>query len=660
MSSLLIKSAFHNAIAEGIYNEVLQKTGKYYYFLGKTLEWNVDDDPEIPQNTFSYEMDIRKNIIFSKLISGSDISLVAPRYDWKTGEVFDMYDDQIDNSNSTYNGATSLEAAKFYVLTNQYNVYKCLDNNLNAVSVNMPTHTGDTPVTYADGYKWKFMYTIPASMRNKFLTTAYIPVYTSLTNQFYSAGEITSITIDNGGSGYTSANFVINGDGYIENNPYVITLIEVADDGDGYASPPVVTISSPNVISGSEIQATATANLTSTKVSSITINNAGYGYTEDTSISIAAPFVGTEWLASNTVSDGEYLYYDDNYYLVVGTGLTGTLPPIHVTGTVANGAVSLQYVGRQASANLVFVKTEASISPIISGGEITGFIINDGGIGYTYAFITVTGDGTGAEVSANFNIGNIDSLQSNVELLAVPGAIEAIKITNGGSGYGAATVAITGDGTGATATATVEGGQVKKINITNAGSGYSYADIVISGNGTGATARIIISPIGGHGKNAVNELFARTLIFFTTISAEKNQGIIVNNDYRQTGIIKQIDQFDTDLKYKNLVGSACFKVSTTINPVQFPNDTIVYETTTNKRYLIVQSQSDAALVLPIDGTPPEVGKTYRNESMVTFNISAVANPQIDVYSGDLLFVDNRAGFIPSNEQTITVRTIIGF
>jgi hypothetical protein len=660
MASLLIKSAFHNAIAEGIYNEVLQKTGKYYYFLGKTLAWNVDDEPEVPQDTFNYEMDVRKNIIFGKLITGSDISLVVPRYDWKTGEVYDMYDDRIDATNPAASGATSIEAAKFYVLTNQYNVYKCLDNNLNAKSVNMPTHTSDTPVTYGDGYKWKFMYTIPASMRNKFLTTAYMPVYTSLTNQFYSAGEITSLTIDDGGSGYSSASFVIQGDGYIENNPYIISLIEIIDQGDGYGSAPAVTISAPSVISGDEVQATATASLTSTKISSVSITEAGYGYTDNATISVAAPFSGSEWVASNSVSNDDYIHHNGIYYKVVGTGLTGTLAPTHTTGTVANGAVSLQYAGKQAILNIVFVKTEASITPIVDSGEITGFTINDGGIGYTYAFVTVTGDGDNAAASVNFNIGNIDSLQSNVELLAVPGAIEAIKITNAGAGYGAATVAISGDGTGATATAVVEGGQIKRILVTNAGEGYTYANITISGNGSGATARAIIPPIGGHGKNAVNELFARTLIFFTTISAEKNQGLNVNNDYRQTGIIKQIDQYNTDLKYKNLVGSACFKIAASINTAQFPNDTIVYETSSNKRYLIVQSTSDAALMLPLDGTPPEIGKTYRNVDMVTFNVSNVTAPQIDVYSGDLLFVDNRAGFIPSNEQTITVRTIIGF
>ena len=48
-----------------------------------------------------------------------------------------------------------------------------------------------------------------------------------------------------------------------------------------------------------------------------------------------------------------------------------------------------------------------------------------------------------------------------------------------------ATVAITGDGTGATATATVGGnGAVTGITITNPGSGYTHADVAITGAGT--------------------------------------------------------------------------------------------------------------------------------------------------------------------------------
>jgi predicted amino acid dehydrogenase len=54
-------------------------------------------------------------------------------------------------------------------------------------------------------------------------------------------------------------------------------------------------------------------------------------------------------------------------------------------------------------------------------------------------------------------------------------------------------VAISGDGTGATATATIVNGKVQKITINNRGIDYTRATITISGgNGYGATAEAII------------------------------------------------------------------------------------------------------------------------------------------------------------------------
>jgi hypothetical protein len=38
----------------------------------------------------------------------------------------------------------------------------------------------------------------------------------------------------------------------------------------------------------------------------------------------------------------------------------------------------------------------------------------------------------------------------------------------------------------------------------------------------------------------------------------------------------------------------------------------------------------------------------------------VAPPTIDKYSGDLMYIDNRQAFTPTEQQTVTLRTIIGF
>ena len=76
--------------------------------------------------------------------------------------------------------------------------------------------------------------------------------------------------------------------------------------------------------------------------------------------------------------------------------------------------------------------------------------------------------------------------------LAMAGTISYVKVTNGGSGYSHASVAISGAGHGATAVACVAGGAVIGIAVSNAGSLYgalgATAVATITGDGSGATA----------------------------------------------------------------------------------------------------------------------------------------------------------------------------
>ncbi len=69
------------------------------------------------------------------------------------------------------------------------------------------------------------------------------------------------------------------------------------------------------------------------------------------------------------------------------------------------------------------------------------------------------------------------------------GGVWKIDVTNPGSGFGSVPgVAVSGDGTGATATAELTDDEVSAVIITNQGSGYTAATVVISGGGgTGAT-----------------------------------------------------------------------------------------------------------------------------------------------------------------------------
>ena len=458
--------------------------------------------------------------------------------------------------------------------------------------------------------------------------------------------------------------------------------VQMITGGSGYTSVPAVNISG-----GAGSNATATAVLANGAVSKVIINDPGTGFTSAPTITF-----GTVWTASKTVTIGQQIYYSNRLYTVTTAGTTDASSsnfPVHVTGTQTNGTASLQYVGAPASAvatikygsgyssypaitihggdlgagaNVYFTgyKSEASLIPIFDGGALVGVQIDDPGQGYSNANLSVQGTGTGAAISADLSPGDVNTLQANIELLTPDGRIMAIPVISGGYGYGSATVTINGDGSGATADVIIVNGAITKINMLSYGSGYRWATATITGTGFGARARVIIAPYGGHGKNALTNLFTRYLMFYSNMAQDKNQGFDVNNDYRQLGIIKNPRMFKSTYSYTPTSGSACWVVSGIANTALFTPDLLLTKVDDNTRFRIVTNNGNALLLQSIDNSSPVTGSVFVNPTGDLFTCSAVTAPTVDKYSGDLLFIDNRAAFTPTADQTVTMRTVIKF
>ena len=421
------------------------------------------------------------------------------------------------------------------------------------------------------------------------------------------------------------------------------------------------------------------------------ITNPGDSYTSSPTVTF-----GTAWPATTAVLIGEQYFVANRLYTVTAAGTTGSVAPTHTSGSATNGTATFAYVGSPATGIVVLrygygystpptvtftetgasgavgivnvSKSEAKLLPILESGQIVGVIAENPGIGYSTATLAVSGTGTGALLSADLNVGNISSLQANNEILTTNGTINAIKLISGGYGYGVANIEIQGDGTGASATAVIDtaAGKITKINITNPGQNYTFANIVIVGNGKAARARAIMSPFGGHGKNSPDELFSRTLVFYSNVSTDLNQGLQVNNDYRQLGIIKNPRSYGINTRYAGVIGSACFLVQGAINTTFFPKDTditvnrVVGGVTVERRYRVVSSTSSAILLQSLDNDTPVINDIFQNSAGQIFTASSVSNPTVDKYSGQMMFIDNKAGFTPSEDETVTLRTIIKF
>ena len=147
-----------------------------YLFIGKTTAWSDDTTPPAPTDAVAnthYEH--WRDMIAAKRITSADVSHVIPRKNWTNNTSYFAY---------THNEG-DLTSQDFYVMTDEFNVYKCLANNdttsagaVGTTSTVKPTGTGTSIISTADGYKWKFMYQISASDALKFVTPNYIPVDT--------------------------------------------------------------------------------------------------------------------------------------------------------------------------------------------------------------------------------------------------------------------------------------------------------------------------------------------------------------------------------------------------------------------------------------------------------------------------------------------------
>jgi len=216
----------------------------------RTENQGTDSAAITPADSVIEEFNTFDDLLAVKKITTSDTSFVIPRRNWTTSTVYDYYRHDYGNritgtttTQTANSGATTLFDATFYVLTTARNVYKCLDNNGNAASTTEPTGTSTSILTTADGYKWKYMYTLSASQQSNFLSTDFMAVETNSTVSSAAVdGAISVVKIKSGGTGGTNGTFTsipIRGDGTggvisATVSGGVVTAVTVTTAGTGY------------------------------------------------------------------------------------------------------------------------------------------------------------------------------------------------------------------------------------------------------------------------------------------------------------------------------------------------------------------------------------------------------------------------------------------
>ena len=217
-------------------------TDSVYFFIGRSQPWpNSDTDVATPVDRVADQFGAQQKMVALKRIAQSDVTNAITRYNWISGNTYAEYDDQ----------DSALTTKQFYVITDDLNVYKCLKVGSGA-SVVKPTGTNvyANPEA-ADGYIWKYMYTLSGTQASKFLTNTFIPVNT--------------LTVDDGS---------LQWDVQTASEVGAIHRIRVTAGGTGYTSAPTVTID------GDGAGATATATVVAGVVTEITMSTIGNNYSQ--------------------------------------------------------------------------------------------------------------------------------------------------------------------------------------------------------------------------------------------------------------------------------------------------------------------------------------------------------------------------------------------
>jgi hypothetical protein len=611
----LIKSRFHQVIAESVYNEILTESSKYYHYFGQTTLYESVD--ELPEANLEYEAEVRNNIIAIKRMTADNVSFIVERNDWVIGTVYNKVnignDETLDN---------------FYVMNDQFSVYKCIDN-FNAPgyigSIIKPTGTDLDVFELIDGYKWKFMYNLPLALRNKFLTPEFMPVLTALTSRFYTNGEIDKIVISNGGSGYLLEN----------------TFLSVQGDG-------VNCILTPIIQGG--------------KITSVIINQVGTGYTV------------SEIVVSSLSGSGAKIHADMSLGKL--TNPLSITESLTTPGTVDSIDILTNSIGFTVTPTVEVVGDGegAVVRAEMFADTIRRLVVVDSGSGYSYANLVLTNTGTAGDLEFRVNVSPryghgrnaIRELYSNKLMMYNTinnESISGLSINNDYRQFGLIRNPRTLEYSSVIPDQAKRGqfqvlvnSVVTNINIDDhimdsSDNVYRVIAKEVS-TATGRSGFIVKSITSGGTIVPGNVLRKANLINGVGIPVNPASSFTANTNSENLGTVN--GRFVT----------SCIFVTATFNLAEFTvdnNETDIILVGDGKSYILVASAPGIALILPMDsGMPKFMDTLTKVDSTATMVINNVTPPNFDKHSGDILFIENSPAFFQTEDQAVAFRTVLNF
>jgi hypothetical protein len=380
---------------------------------------------------------------------------------------------------------------------------------------------------------------------------------------------------------------------------------------------------------------------------------------------------GYRWKYMYTVSSGSVLkFVTENYIPVKTLKSVDSSSQWNVQQQAANGAIhqvkiisgGYGYLNTNGTISSVSTRSSFNLEPSASqiDGDYVGssiFIVSGSGSGQLRKIVKYYGGNNFCIVNSAFST-SLSSTISPSKYVISP------------------TVTIRGD-SNKLATAYVSNtynGIVRHITIVHQGADYSTANVTISANssqGYGATARAIISPLGGHGSDAIDELFGSSIMMNIRVSGSESNTFPTNNDFRTIGVMRD-PLLANGTQATTLALDQTTRVSVTEVSGDFVADEVITGLTSGaKGRLVYFANTDSArtqgvlklIRITTNGTGESfyTGEIVRGEiSTRTANVQLTTSGAFKKYSGLVIYTENRAPVTRSMEQTEDVKIIINF
>lgn len=320
--------------------------------------------------------------------------------------------------------------------------------------------------------------------------------------------------------------------------------------------------------------------------------------------------------------------------------------------------------------------TQIPIYILGDGDEVATATCNVIAVGGVIQSATIVNQGEGYPIAPEVNIpvlirqvsstGAVETAFGTITT-GVNGQVLTLDIIIGGENYVSGTATIVQSSCyGYAETNSV--GTIINAEIATARAGQNFRKataIVVANPLTPANIRPIISPFRGHGASPERELLAKYVLINLNFAYDEGEGdFTIENNFRRIGLIQNpLNYGSTTLATDRTLNAKNTLIVSNITG-QFVEDDIIYGQTSGAKGLHVDIIDGNKIRYIRDDTVSNnidfTIETIQSASGASATITEIQPPEVEPYSGDILFINNRIAIDRTSEQIETIMLVLEY